>query len=141
MSTSEDEQERELEALLELSRRGRAKLDRLHEVLTSPGHYGTGATPSAVVYRENKLRLLRLLDEQGKPRTGPPVLFALHQIQGQLTDLRLALDDVRSSGKGSPSVSPATRRKAKATKRTKRTKRPAPTVARKARPGKPRSRG
>ena len=69
------------------------------------------------------------------------VLFALHQIQGQLTDLRLALDDVRSSGKGSPSVRPATRRKAKATKRTKRTKRPAPTVARKARPGKPRSRG
>jgi len=69
------------------------------------------------------------------------VLFALHQIQGQLTDLRLVLDDVRSSGKGSPSVSPATRRKAKATKRTKRTKRPAPTVARKARPGKPRSRG
>jgi len=72
---SGDEEERELEALLELSRRGRAKLDRLHEVLTSPGHYGTGATPSAVVYRENKLRLLRLLDEQGKPRTGPPVLF------------------------------------------------------------------
>ena len=66
------------------------------------------------------------------------VLFALHQIQGQLTDLRLALDDLRSSGKGSPSVRPATRRKAKATKRTKR---PAPTVARKARPGKPRSRG
>ena len=69
------------------------------------------------------------------------VLFVLHQIQGQLTDLRLVLDDVRSSGKGSPSVSPAPRRKAKATKRTKRTKRPAPTVARKARPGKPRSRG
>ena len=70
-----DEEERELEALLELSRRGRAKLDRLHEVLTSPGHYGTGATPSTVVYRENKLRLLRLLDEHGQPRSGPPVLF------------------------------------------------------------------
>jgi len=69
------------------------------------------------------------------------VLFALHQIQGQLTDLRLVLDDVRSSGKGSPSVRPATRRKAKATKRTKRTKRPAPVVARKARGGKSRSRG
>ena len=66
------------------------------------------------------------------------VLFALHQIQGQLTDLRLALDDVRSSGKGLPSVMPATRRKVKATKRTKR---PAPTAARKARPGKSRSRG
>ncbi|HWN38978.1 MAG TPA: alpha/beta fold hydrolase [Gammaproteobacteria bacterium] len=72
----ERDQERELEALLELSRRGRAKLERLHEVLTTPGHYGTGATPAAVVYRENKLRLLRLLDETGKPREGhPPVLF------------------------------------------------------------------
>jgi polyhydroxyalkanoate synthase len=72
----ERDQERELEALLELSRRGRAKLERLHEVLTTPGHYGTGATPAVVVYRENKLRLLRLLDERGQPRQGrPPVLF------------------------------------------------------------------
>ena len=69
------QQERELEALLELSRRGRAKLDRLHEVLTTPGHYGRGATATSVVYTENKLRLLRLLDEAGQPRTGPPVLF------------------------------------------------------------------
>ena len=70
------DQKRELEALLELSRRGRAKLERLHEVLTTPGHYGAGASPAAVVYRENKLRLLRLLDETGKPRAGrPPVLF------------------------------------------------------------------
>jgi len=72
----ERDQERELEALLEVSRRGRAKLERLHEVLTTPGHYGTGATPASVVYRENKLRLLRLLDETGQPRDGrPPVLF------------------------------------------------------------------
>jgi polyhydroxyalkanoate synthase len=72
----ERDRERELEALLELSRRGRAKLERLHEVLTTPGHYGTGATPATVVYRENKLRLLRLLDETGRPREGrPPVLF------------------------------------------------------------------
>jgi polyhydroxyalkanoate synthase len=72
----ERDQERELEALLELSRRGRAKLERLYEVLTTPGHYGTGATPATVVYRENKLRLLRLLDENGKAREGrPPVLF------------------------------------------------------------------
>jgi polyhydroxyalkanoate synthase subunit PhaC len=69
------QEERELEALLALSRRGRAKLDRLHEVLTSDGHYGTGATPAAVVYRENKLRLLRLLDQTGRPHVGPPVLF------------------------------------------------------------------
>jgi polyhydroxyalkanoate synthase len=70
-----EDQERELEALLTLSRRSRARLERLHEILTTPGHYGTGATPSTVVYRENKLRLLRLLDDKGRPRTGPPVLF------------------------------------------------------------------
>ena len=72
---SPSDRERELEALLALSQRGRAKLDRLHEILTSSGHYGRGATPAAVVYRENKLRLLRLLDENGQPRVGPPVLF------------------------------------------------------------------
>ena len=73
---AERDRERELEAFIEVSRRGRAKLERLHEVLTTPGHYGTGATPSVVVYRENKLKLLRLLDENGKPRAGrPPVLF------------------------------------------------------------------
>ena len=43
------DQERELEALLELSQRGRSKLERLHEILTMPGHYGTGATPDATV--------------------------------------------------------------------------------------------
>jgi polyhydroxyalkanoate synthase len=69
------QRERELEALLDLSRRARHKLDRLHDVLTSNGHYGKGATPAAVVYRENKLRLLRLLDDAGQPRVGPPVLF------------------------------------------------------------------
>jgi polyhydroxyalkanoate synthase len=69
------DEERELEALLGLSQRNRRRLERLHEVLTTPGHYGTGATPATVVYRENKLRLLRLLDESGAPRTGPPVLF------------------------------------------------------------------
>jgi polyhydroxyalkanoate synthase len=75
-SEQERDRQRELEALLELSRRGRTKLERLHEVLTTPGHYGTGATPATVVYRENKLRLLRLLDETGQPRAGrPSVLF------------------------------------------------------------------
>jgi polyhydroxyalkanoate synthase len=69
------DKERELEALLALSRRGRAKLDRLHEILTSSGHYGEGASAATVVYRENKLRLLRLLDDNGQPRGGPPVLF------------------------------------------------------------------
>jgi len=69
------DQQREFEALLELSRRGRAKLERLHEVLNTPGHFGKGATPAEVVYEENKLRLLRLLDDDGQPRDGPPVLF------------------------------------------------------------------
>ena len=72
---SDERRDKEVEALLDLSRRARAKLDRLHTVLTSEGHYGAGASPTAVVYRENKLRLLRLLDENGQPRTGPPVLF------------------------------------------------------------------
>ena len=61
------------------------------------------------------------------------VLFALHQIQGQLTDLRMALDDVRSPGKGSPSTRPATRPKAKATARP-RGKRPVIAAAKKAKP-------
>ncbi len=77
MSEAEPEQqrERELEALLALSQRSRAKLERLHDVLTTPGHYGKGATPAVVVYRENKLRLLRLVGADGLPRKGPPVLF------------------------------------------------------------------
>jgi polyhydroxyalkanoate synthase len=74
-SSPERERERELEALVALSQRGRAKLGRLHEILTSPGHFGKGASPTTVVYRENKLRLLRLLDDNGRPRTGTPVLF------------------------------------------------------------------
>jgi polyhydroxyalkanoate synthase len=61
--------------MLALSAQTRARLDRLHDVLTSPGHYGTGATPATVVYQENKLRLLRLTDTSGRPFSGPPVLF------------------------------------------------------------------
>ena len=72
---SDEHNEREVEALLHVSRRARAKLERLHTVLTSHGHYGAGASPATVVYSENKLRLLRLVDEHGQPRTGPPVLF------------------------------------------------------------------
>jgi len=71
----EGDPDREIEALLDLSERSRAKLDRLHEVLTTGGHYGTGASPAVVVYRENKLRLLRLVDAAGQPHAGPPVLF------------------------------------------------------------------
>lgn len=72
---SEPSNERELEALLALSEQSRARVERLREVLTTPGHYGKGATPSTVVYTENKLKLRRLLDESGEPHPGPAVLF------------------------------------------------------------------
>src|SRR6476646_11273326 len=60
---------------LEQSVRSRHKLERLREVLTTPGHFGTGASPHVVVHEDNKLRLLRLVDDSGQPRTGPAVLF------------------------------------------------------------------
>ena len=68
------ERDRELEGVLALSRRARAKIERLHEVLTARGHYGKGATPAEIVYEENKLQLRRLVDA-GRPGAGPPVLF------------------------------------------------------------------
>jgi len=37
------------------------------------------------------------------------VLFALHQMQGQLSDLRMTLDEMRTGAKGSPPRMPATR--------------------------------
>ena len=70
-----DEGDPEIEAFLELSTRSRAKLNRLHEILTTPGHYGRGATPTDVIYTENKLALRRLVGEDGRPNPGPPVLF------------------------------------------------------------------
>ena len=73
---TEPGRERDLEAMLAHSEKTRARLDRLHEVLTSGGHFGTGASPATVVYEENKLRLLRLVDDSGQPRSGPPVLSA-----------------------------------------------------------------
>jgi len=71
----EEPPEQTVEALLALSEKNRARLDRLHQVLTSPGHFGKGATPFDVIYRENKLRLLRLVDAEGRPGSGSPVLF------------------------------------------------------------------
>lgn len=65
----------ELEFQLAQSARSRHRLERLHELLTTPGHAGRGASAHTVVHQNNKLRLLRLLDEQGEPRSGPPVLF------------------------------------------------------------------
>ena len=37
------------------------------------------------------------------------VLFALHEMQGQLNDLRLTLEELRNGGKKAPSPMPATR--------------------------------
>jgi len=74
-SSEDQNKERELEALLQVSKKNRARFERLREVLTSQGHYGKGATPHTVVYKENKLRLLRLTDDNGQPFAGPPVLF------------------------------------------------------------------
>ena len=65
----------ELAYQLEASVRARRKLERLHELLTTPGPAGVGASAHEVVHRDNKLRLLRLVDGDGRPRTGPPVLF------------------------------------------------------------------
>ena len=48
-TAEEFEADREFDAFLNLSRENRAKFERLREVLTSEGHYGTGATPSKVV--------------------------------------------------------------------------------------------
>ena len=65
------------------------------------------------------------------------ILFALHEMQGQLTDLRMALENLRSEQKrSSPSAAPAPR--AKAATPVKRSSRPA-AASRKPRPG--RSRG
>jgi polyhydroxyalkanoate synthase subunit PhaC len=68
-------EELEAEALLATWTRGRKKLERLYEVLTTPAHAGVGATPSEVVHTDGKLRLLRLLDKSNSPHVGPPVLF------------------------------------------------------------------
>jgi hypothetical protein len=61
------------------------------------------------------------------------VLFALHQVQGQLNDLRLALEQ-RTNREPSPSTTPPARPAAKTT----RAKRPAKAAARKTRPGRAR---
>jgi polyhydroxyalkanoate synthase len=68
-------EKRDAKALLVTWVRGRKKLERLYEVLTTPVHAGVGATPSEVVHTDGKLRLLRLLDQSNSPYAGPPVLF------------------------------------------------------------------
>jgi len=65
----------ELGAALAASSNARHKLERLMELLTTDGHHGTGASPAEIVHSENKLRLLRMVDDQGRPFNGPPVLF------------------------------------------------------------------
>lgn len=65
-----------LDFLLAKSAEHRRRLDTLHDVLLDEGgHYGDGATPSEVVYAESSMRVLRLLDDEGRPFSGPPVVF------------------------------------------------------------------
>ena len=46
------------------------------------------------------------------------VLFALHEMQGQLNDLRLTLDELRNGRKATPSKMPRATTKAKARRKT-----------------------
>ena len=65
-----------LDFLLAKSAEHRRRLETLRGVLLDDGgHYGDGATPSEVVYAEASMRVLRLLDGDGRPFTGPPVVF------------------------------------------------------------------
>lgn len=61
--------------LLEKSAEHRRRMEKLHELLVTDGHYGDGATPSETVYAESSMRVLRLLDGNGEPFAGPPLVF------------------------------------------------------------------
>lgn len=63
------------EFLLEKSAEHRRRMEKLKELLLTEGHYGEGATPSEVIYSEAPMRVLRLLDEDGEPFQGPPLVF------------------------------------------------------------------
>jgi polyhydroxyalkanoate synthase len=65
----------EARAALANSVRGREKLRRLYELLTTPGLAGAGASASEVVHRDGSMQLRRLVDDSGAPFPGPPVLF------------------------------------------------------------------
>jgi len=64
------------------------------------------------------------------------VLFALHEMQGQLTDLRLTLEELRNGKKGPPPTMPAPRT-ASAKARAPRAKPSAKAAVGKARPRRP----
>ncbi|HEV8397351.1 MAG TPA: hypothetical protein VGQ37_23870, partial [Vicinamibacterales bacterium] len=64
------------------------------------------------------------------------VLFAIHEMQGQLNDLRLTLEELRNGRKGPPPTMPATR-PASAKARAPRTKPSAKAVVGKAKPRRP----
>jgi hypothetical protein len=64
------------------------------------------------------------------------VLFALHEMQGQLNDLRLTLEELRNGKKGPPPTMPAPR-PASAKARAPRAKPSAKAAVGKARPRKP----
>jgi polyhydroxyalkanoate synthase subunit PhaC len=53
----------------------REKLEKLLEVISSPGHAGTGATAHDVIHVDGTARLLRMRPDPDTPPSGPPVLF------------------------------------------------------------------
>lgn len=67
--------EADVRFLLEKATEHRRRLETLHELLLSDGHYGTGATPAALVYSEGSMRVLRLTTGDGRPFPGPPLIF------------------------------------------------------------------
>lgn len=67
--------EASLRFLLDQAATHRQRMDRLRELLTTEGLYGTGATPTSVVYSEASMRVLRLLDDNGEPFAGPPLVI------------------------------------------------------------------
>jgi hypothetical protein len=65
------------------------------------------------------------------------VLFALHEMQGQLNDLRLTLAELRNGGQGSPSSMPATRPASAKTRASRAKAKPSSAKAPMGKPRKP----
>lgn len=67
--------EAEADAYLHDLAHRRTKLEKLLTLLDSPGHAGSGATPSTVVHEDGTARLLRIQPEAAPNQAGAPVLF------------------------------------------------------------------
>ena len=67
--------EAELRRILEESEAARNKFTKLRAVLLADSHYGIGASPTDLVYTENKMRLLRVQRNAAAVRFNPPLLL------------------------------------------------------------------